>query len=101
MELGTLEKEVASARQLITDITRAGNDIYDCLAHESALKEARQAAIAKQTDRADVEQAIQVPIARPAVRVRQAPPRAHPMVAPRCRRRSSSWWRARRACRAA
>lgn len=60
MELGALEQEVTSARQLVADITRAGNDIYDCLAQEGALKEARQAAIAKQTDRADVEQAIQV-----------------------------------------
>ena len=60
MDLGALDKEVANTRQLISDITRTGTDIYDALAQEAAAKEARQAAIAKHTDKADVELAIQV-----------------------------------------
>jgi Clusterin-associated protein-1 len=59
-ELSTLDKDVKLARQLIADITKAGMEIYEGLAKEGSLKEARQRAIAKQTDKSDVRQAIQV-----------------------------------------
>lgn len=61
MELSTLDQEVKSARQMIADATKAGTEIYEGLGKEKHLKEARQRAIAKQTDKADVERAIQVP----------------------------------------
>lgn len=60
MELSTLDKDVKNARQTIADITKAGTQIYEGLAKEKQLKEARQRAIAKHTDKADVERAIQV-----------------------------------------
>ena len=60
MELTTLDKEVKSARDMIADATKAGTDIYQGLGQEKQLKEARQRAIAKNTDRADVDRAIQV-----------------------------------------
>jgi hypothetical protein len=60
MDLGTLDMDVKHARQLIADIKRSGTNIYDGLAKEQTLKEARQLAVAKQTDKADVGHAIQV-----------------------------------------
>lgn len=60
MELTSLENDVKVARQVITDITKVGTEIYDGLAKENGLKEARQRAIAKQTDKGDVERAIEV-----------------------------------------
>jgi Clusterin-associated protein-1 len=59
-ELSTLDKDVKLARQLIADITKAGMEIYEGLAKEGSLKEARQRAIATQADKSDVQQAIQV-----------------------------------------
>jgi phage terminase large subunit-like protein len=60
MDLGSLDKDVKNARQLIADITRSGTKIYDGLSKEQGFKEARQMAITKQTDKADVGHAIQV-----------------------------------------
>ena len=60
MEMASLDNDVKIARQIIIDITETGTEIYDGLAKEAALKEARQRAIAKQTDKADVERAIEV-----------------------------------------
>ena len=60
MDLVNLDNDVKSARQHIADIAKAGSEIYDGLAKEAALKEARQRAIAKHTDRVDVERAIEV-----------------------------------------
>ena len=59
-ELTSLDRDVKMARQLIDDITRSGMQIYEGLGEEANLRDARQRAIAKQTDKHDVERAMQV-----------------------------------------
>jgi Clusterin-associated protein-1 len=59
-ELSSLDRDAKSAQGLLADITNTGAEIYEGLSKEGQLKAARNAAVAKQTDRSDVDRAIQV-----------------------------------------
>jgi hypothetical protein len=59
-ELSSLDRDAKSAQGLLVDITNTGAEIHEGLSMEAQLKASRHAALAKQTDRGDVDRAVRV-----------------------------------------
>lgn len=59
-ELGHMDKTVKCVREAVVDINRAGQEIHAHLAWEPELSTTRQQILAQQTDKADIERAVQV-----------------------------------------